>query len=177
VNALVSQRISAHAAKLGLPELAENITERAARAEQAQLGYLDFVDQLLEDEVGAKESRRFRNALRLSGLPHNRGLDEFDFAFQPAWTPAKSATSLDWGSSAPSPISRCSAHRASARPCSPSVSRSQPAKRATRFTSPPWTTSSANSAPPSRRPLPPTTAHLPPALGSRDALIKGPCRA
>lgn len=83
MNALVAQRIRANAIKLGLPELAENITELTARAEQAQLGYLEFLDQLLEDEVGAKESRRFRNALRLSGLPHHRGLDEFDFAFQP----------------------------------------------------------------------------------------------
>jgi DNA replication protein DnaC len=83
VNALISERIRAHAIKLALPELAENLTEAAARADQAQLGYLDFLDQLLEDEVAAKESRRFRNALHLSGLPHHRGLDEFDFAFQP----------------------------------------------------------------------------------------------
>lgn len=29
------------------------------------------------------EGRRFRNALKLSGLPHHKTLDEFDFAFQP----------------------------------------------------------------------------------------------
>ena len=82
MNALIAHRIRAHATRLGLPELADNVTELTARAEQAQLGYLDFLDQLLEDEVGAKESRQFRNALRLSGLPHHRGLDEFHFAFQ-----------------------------------------------------------------------------------------------
>ena len=73
MNALISERIRAHATKLALPELAENLTELAARADQSQLGYLDFLDQLLEDEVAAKESRRFRNALHLSGLPHHRG--------------------------------------------------------------------------------------------------------
>lgn len=33
--------------------------------------------------MGVREGRRFANALKLSGLPHRRGLDEFDFAFQP----------------------------------------------------------------------------------------------
>ena len=83
MSSLVSQRIQSNATKLGLPELAGNVTDLTARAEAAQLGYLDFLDQLLEDEAAAKESRRFRNALRLSGLPHHRGIDEFDFTFQP----------------------------------------------------------------------------------------------
>jgi DNA replication protein DnaC len=30
-----------------------------------------------------REGRRFRTALKLSGLPHHKTLDEFDFAFQP----------------------------------------------------------------------------------------------
>jgi DNA replication protein DnaC len=47
------------------------------------MGYLDFVDLLLEEEVGLREGRRFRNALKLSGLPHHKSLDDFDFAFQP----------------------------------------------------------------------------------------------
>jgi DNA replication protein DnaC len=38
---------------------------------------------VLEEEVGVREGRRFRNALKLSGLPHHKGLDTFDFAFQP----------------------------------------------------------------------------------------------
>jgi DNA replication protein DnaC len=38
----------------------------------------------LEEEVGLWEGRRFRNALKLSGLPHHKTLDEFDFAFQPS---------------------------------------------------------------------------------------------
>ena len=41
------------------------------------------LDLALEEEVGIREASRFRNALKLSGLPHRKGLDEFDFAFQP----------------------------------------------------------------------------------------------
>jgi DNA replication protein DnaC len=44
---------------------------------------------VLEEELGLRESRRFRNALKLSGLPHHKTLDEFDFAFQPELDPRK----------------------------------------------------------------------------------------
>lgn len=38
---------------------------------------------VLEEELGLREGRRFRNALKLSGPPHHKTLDDFDFAFQP----------------------------------------------------------------------------------------------
>jgi DNA replication protein DnaC len=47
------------------------------------MGYLEFIDLVLEDEVGVREGRRFANALKLSGLPHHKSLDAFDFAFHP----------------------------------------------------------------------------------------------
>ena len=83
MNALTTDRIRSHATRLGLTHLTETITALVERAETAQLGYLEFVDLLLEEEVGLRESRRFRNALKLSGLSHHNTLDEFDFAFQP----------------------------------------------------------------------------------------------
>jgi DNA replication protein DnaC len=83
VSALVTGRIREHATRLGLTHLTDTITELVTRAETEQLGYLEFVDLLLEEELGLREGRRFRNALKLSGLPHHKTLDEFDFAFQP----------------------------------------------------------------------------------------------
>ena len=53
------------------------------------MGYLEFLDLVLEEETGIREGRRFRNALKLSGLPHHKTLDEFDFAFQPELDPRK----------------------------------------------------------------------------------------
>lgn len=38
---------------------------------------------LLGEELGLREGRRLRTALKLSGLPHHKTLDEFDVAFQP----------------------------------------------------------------------------------------------
>ena len=89
MSALTADRVRAHAARLGLTHLADTVTELVTRAEADQLGYLDFVDLLLDEELGLREGRRFRNALKLSGLPHHKSLDEFDFAFQPDLEPRK----------------------------------------------------------------------------------------
>jgi DNA replication protein DnaC len=83
VSELVATRIREHAERLRLAHLAEGLDGLVDRAEQQTMGYLDFLDLVLEEEVGVREGRRFRNALKLSGLPHHKGLDGFDFAFQP----------------------------------------------------------------------------------------------
>jgi len=83
MSELVSERIRAHAERLHLAHLAESAEVLIARAEEGSLGYREFLDLALEEELGVREGRRFRNALKLSGLPHHKGLDEFDFAFQP----------------------------------------------------------------------------------------------
>jgi DNA replication protein DnaC len=80
---LLTTRIRTAADRLHLANLSENLESLVERAEATTMGYLDFLDQVLEDETGIREGRRFRNALKLSGLPHHKTLDEFDFAFQP----------------------------------------------------------------------------------------------
>lgn len=89
MSELITARIRAHALKLGLSHLADSVEVLLARAEAEQLGYLQLLDLLLEDEVGLREGRRFRNALNLSGLPHRKNLDDFDFSFQPDLDPRK----------------------------------------------------------------------------------------
>ncbi|MGH3570168.1 MAG: IS21-like element helper ATPase IstB [Pseudonocardia sp.] len=89
MSELVTTRIRGHADKLGLTHLAGTVEQLAARAEAASMGYLDFVDLLLDEEVGVREGRRFRTALKLSGLPHHKTLDEFEFAFQPDLDPRR----------------------------------------------------------------------------------------
>jgi len=83
VSELVTDRIRANAERLHLAHLAETSEELVERAEKAEMGYREFLDLVLEEEIGVREGRRFRNALKLSGLPHHKGLDDFDFAFQP----------------------------------------------------------------------------------------------
>ena len=89
MSTLTTTRIREHALKLGLTHLPDSISELIVRAEADQMGYLDFLDLLLGEELGVREGRRFRNALKLSGLPHRKTLDEFDFTFQPELEPRK----------------------------------------------------------------------------------------
>lgn len=89
MSELLSVRIRAHAVKLGLTHLAESVQTTLAHAEADQCSYLQLLDLILDEEVGQREGRRFRNALNLSGLPHRKTLDDFDFAFQPDLDPRK----------------------------------------------------------------------------------------
>jgi DNA replication protein DnaC len=80
---LVTARIRATAAKLGLPHLAANLSDHLGRADDGQLGYLDFLDLVLEEEHAVREERRIRHALRISKMPHHKTLDDYDFSYQP----------------------------------------------------------------------------------------------
>ncbi|MFD3536415.1 IS21-like element helper ATPase IstB [Streptomyces sp. NPDC058664] len=89
MSELVSTRIRSTAAKLGLPHLAESLNQYAGRADEAKMGYLDFLDLVLAEELAVRDDRCFRQGLRLSKLPHHKTLDEYDFAFQPELDPRK----------------------------------------------------------------------------------------
>jgi DNA replication protein DnaC len=88
---LITQRIRRNAAELRLHAIAENPDELIERAEAAQLGYREFLDLLLESEVGVLEGRRYQARLKMAGLPHHKTLDEFDASFQPDLDPKRLA--------------------------------------------------------------------------------------
>lgn len=83
MSELLTTRIRESATRLRLSNLEEQLESLIERAEATTMGYLEFLDFVLEEETGLREGRRFRNALKLSGLPHHKTLDEFDFSFQP----------------------------------------------------------------------------------------------
>jgi DNA replication protein DnaC len=89
LSELVSTRIRSTAGKLGLPHLTETINEYIRRADEGKMGYLDFLDLVLSEELAVRDDRRFRQGLRLSRLPHHKTLDEYDFSFQPDIDPRK----------------------------------------------------------------------------------------
>ena len=91
MSELIDGRIRRNAAELKLPALAEHLDELVARAEEAQMGYRELVDLVLEEEVGALEGRRYASRLKLSGLPHRKTFDEFELAFQPELDPKRVA--------------------------------------------------------------------------------------
>jgi DNA replication protein DnaC len=88
---LITERIKHNARELKLYGLADTADELVDRAEAAKLGYREFLDLVLESEVGVLEGRRYASRLKLSGLPHHKTLDEFDVSFQPELDPKRLA--------------------------------------------------------------------------------------
>ena len=88
---LITERIRRNARELKLYGLADTADELVDRAEAGKLGYREFLDLVLESEVGVLEGRRYASRLKLSGLPHHKTLDEFDASFQPELDPKRLA--------------------------------------------------------------------------------------
>jgi DNA replication protein DnaC len=82
-DTLVMQRIESNLVRLRLGRINQILDQVAKTADRKGDSYLCFLDELLEEEVAAKEQRRVETALKISGLPFIKGIDEFDFTFQP----------------------------------------------------------------------------------------------
>jgi DNA replication protein DnaC len=82
-DTLVMDRIEANLSRLRLSRVREILKDVIATAENKSSSYLSFLDDLLEEEVASKEQRRVDTALKISGLPFIKSIDEFDFTFQP----------------------------------------------------------------------------------------------
>lgn len=82
-STLVLDRIESNLTRLRLPRIREILSRVLTAADQGQKSHLTFLDELLEEEVAHKEQRRVEIALRISGLPFIKSIDEFDFTFQP----------------------------------------------------------------------------------------------
>lgn len=78
------ERLVTQLDRLGLWRVKDMLPETLKSAEEKDLGYAAFLDRLLEEEIAAREERRIKSSLRLSGLPFLKTLDTFDFAFQPS---------------------------------------------------------------------------------------------
>jgi DNA replication protein DnaC len=82
-DTLVLERIESNLSRLRLPRIREILEGVIKAAEEQGKSYLSFLDDLLEEEVAQKEQRRIETSLKISGLPFIKGIDEFDFTFQP----------------------------------------------------------------------------------------------
>lgn len=83
-DTLVMDRIESNLVRLKLSRIPEILTDLTKTAQEQGKSYLSFLDDLLEEEVAAKEQRRIETALKISGLPYIKSIDEFDFTFQPS---------------------------------------------------------------------------------------------
>ncbi len=83
-DTLVMDRIESNLTRLKLSRIGEVLADLTRTADEQGKSYLSFLDELLEEEVAAKEQRRIETALKISGLPYIKSIDDFDFTFQPS---------------------------------------------------------------------------------------------
>jgi DNA replication protein DnaC len=77
-------RIRRHLVALKMPSALEGLDNLVRRFEQGQITPLEFIETLLQEERGLRESRRVKMALLTARLTTLKTLDSFDFRFQPS---------------------------------------------------------------------------------------------
>jgi DNA replication protein DnaC len=83
MSALIQERVREHLDRLRLVRIKEIFPAVLEQAQADNRTYLDVLDQLLSEEVAVKEDRRLKTMLLLAGLPFEKTIDEYDFAFHP----------------------------------------------------------------------------------------------
>lgn len=76
--------VTTYLKQLRLPAMVRDCTTFAREAEQRSLGYLGYLQLLLEGEVAEREERQRRLRLKLAGFPYEKRLEEFDFSAVPS---------------------------------------------------------------------------------------------
>lgn len=80
---LTHERLQDNLTRLKLTRAAELLGAIVSESEKNGNSYLAFLDHLLEEEVAAKEKRRFHTAMKIAGLPSAKTIEEYDFSFHP----------------------------------------------------------------------------------------------
>ena len=83
MDQLITDRLQDNLKRLKLTQAAEMLDAVVEKAEADKDSYLAFLDQLLEEEVAAKEKRRVQTAMKTAGLPSAKTIEEYDFTFHP----------------------------------------------------------------------------------------------
>ena len=83
MSTLALDRIQSSLSRLKLSRIGDILEETIKTSEKEGKSYLSFLEELLQEEVMHKEQRRVETALKISGLPFIKSIDEFDFSFQP----------------------------------------------------------------------------------------------
>lgn len=89
-----NQDLATDLKRLKLPGMADNLDRRASEAEQAKLGYLEFIATLVQDEVASRDSNSFQKRLKTAGFTTRMTFESFDFDFNSAVLPAPALRDL-----------------------------------------------------------------------------------
>ena len=84
MNAVQLERIDENLQRLRLFKSRERLEALLQQAAAEELSYADFLDTVLGEEVQAKTAKNVTMRTNLARFPFIKGLDVFDFAYQPS---------------------------------------------------------------------------------------------
>jgi DNA replication protein DnaC len=84
MSEIVHARVLDHLTRLYLGHVAERLDAILSAAARQEPSYLDFLDQLLCEEIGSKQRKRIAMGIQIAHFPAVKALEEFDFRFQPS---------------------------------------------------------------------------------------------
>ena len=84
MSAVVHARVVEHLQRLRLGFVAERLDAVLNEAAKREPTYLDFLDQILRQEVEAKQRKRVAMGVQIAHFPSVKALEEFEFKFQPS---------------------------------------------------------------------------------------------
>ncbi len=68
--------------EMGFEQVQHILPELMEQAVKDNASFSDFLERVLQKEREYREERRIKTSLKLSGLPHGKTLENFDFTFQ-----------------------------------------------------------------------------------------------
>jgi DNA replication protein DnaC len=84
MSELIHGRVVDALTRLRLGHVAEKLDTLLSQAARTEPTYLDFLDQLLVEEMGSKQRKRVAMGIQIAHFPSVKTLDDFDFRFQPS---------------------------------------------------------------------------------------------
>lgn len=83
-EAIVYERMHLNLKRLGLCAISETVDSFLEEAAAKDMAYAELLDKLLECELGARQDRSYETKVKMAGFPYRKGIDSFDFDFQPS---------------------------------------------------------------------------------------------
>lgn len=81
---IIRARVEERLLKLRLGALAQRLDAILSQAARAEPTYLDFLDQILNEETEAKQKKRVAMGIQIAHFPTVKTLEDFEFKFQPS---------------------------------------------------------------------------------------------
>ena len=81
---IVRARVLENLGRLRLGRIVDQLDALLSDAARGEPTYLDFLDAILREEVGAKQRKRIAMGIQIAHFPAVKTLDDFDFKFQPS---------------------------------------------------------------------------------------------